>query len=66
MFNALAENFDNMREKVKVFVALAPVVRLDNITDPTFVDLAKNVDTYHWWLDAFGIDEILGSNWLIA
>lgn len=44
MFTALAENFGNLRKKVNLFVALAPVVRLDNAYNEMIVSLAKNVD----------------------
>jgi len=45
MFVALTENFGNVRDKVKTFFALAPVVRLDNISDPFFTSMAEDIDS---------------------
>jgi len=36
--------YDYFKEKVNVFIALAPVVRLNNTLSPLFKTLAKYVD----------------------
>ena len=63
MFAALAENFGNLREKVNLFVALAPVIRLDNATNDWFVKLGNNVDRAQFWLNKLGIHELYGPGW---
>lgn len=55
-----------MRKKVSVFVALAPVMRLDHTTNAFFLSLGKDIDKIQWWLDALSIDELFGPGWLVA
>ena len=66
MFSALAENQGDIKNKLNLYVALAPVAVLDNISNPFFVELAGKVDTISWWIDFFNIDELFGTTWQLA
>ena len=45
MLTALAYNYGNLQYKVELFIALAPVAIMGNVTDATFYWAAKA-----WWL----------------
>lgn len=54
MFTALAHNFGQLQDKVNLFIALAPVVRLDHTTDSFLSMLRDNVVALNralWWYD---------------
>ena len=63
MFTALAENHGNLRSKINLFVAMAPVVRLDNTTNEILVNLGQNVNRAQYWMASLGFDEVLGPEW---
>jgi hypothetical protein len=66
MFTALSENFGNLRAKLHLFVAMAPVVQLRNNQNEFLKTLADDIDSITWWMDFFGIDELFGPNWVLA
>ena len=45
MFSALAENHGDLETKIKAFIAMAPVIKLDHIGSDIFNHLADNVDS---------------------
>ena len=63
MFAALSENYGNLKDKLNLFVALAPVVRLDNAYNDMIVSLAQNVNQAQFWMSTLGIDEVFGPEW---
>lgn len=63
MFSALAENKDELRHKINLFVAMAPVVRLDNSRHPYLNSLSEWVDKAQFSLAWFGIHEVYGPEW---
>ena len=63
MFTALAENYGDLRSKINLFVALAPVVRIDNAYNDMDTSLAESIDRAQYWLASLGIDEIFGPGW---
>lgn len=63
MFSALSENKGDLKRKINAFIALAPVMNLGNTQDEFLLMLSKNVNSYHSWLDFFGITEFFGANW---
>ena len=42
MFSALSENSEWFRERINLFVMLAPVTRVDRIMNPTLKSLIEN------------------------
>jgi hypothetical protein len=64
VFSALAENYDNIRDDISAFIALAPVIQLRNTRDSFISNMGYDVDSLQWWLDFFGITEIFGPDWL--
>ena len=63
MFSALAENKDDLRHKINLFVAMAPVVRLDHSRHPYLNRLSEWVDKAQFSLAWFGIHEVYGPEW---
>jgi hypothetical protein len=61
----LANNFGNLSSKINLYVALAPVVQMNNIQDSFFLSLSKSVGMIQWWLNFFGIYEMFGTDWQI-
>ena len=45
MFSALAENHGQLQQKIKAFIAMAPVIRLDHVGSDIFKHLAQNIDS---------------------
>ena len=66
MFAALTEDHGDLREKVNTFVALAPVVYLNNIGVGFINDFATHFDDIIWWLDSLNIFELFGEDWKVA
>ena len=60
MFAALVRNHGNLREKLNLFVALAPVTRISNISEGMMRSLADNIGTLQWVLEFLNVDTILG------
>lgn len=60
MFTALAENDDDLQSKISVFIALAPVTRMDHTTNSFFLDASKDIDSLTYWGRIFHINELIG------
>ena len=41
MFSALSHNHGNLQNKINLFIALAPVIEMNNTTDPLYVNGAS-------------------------
>lgn len=63
MFTALSET--DMQEKINVFIALAPIMTLKNVTDPFLLNLSQRGDQINYWANRFGIEELFGPNWSV-
>ena len=44
MYSALAENYGGLRDKLNLFIALAPIVNLHSSTNELLVEASK-----HWY-----------------
>lgn len=64
MFYALAKNEDYLKERINLFVAMAPVLRLGNTTSSTLKNLAYYKFSFEKALKTFGIYEVMGAKWL--
>ena len=63
MFTALAEDFDNIREQVSVFVALAPITYLGGSHNQLFQLLEKGIPAVKKFLDDLDVYELFGTGW---
>ena len=63
MFTALAENYGGLKEKLDVFIAMAPVAKLDHTKNNFFVKTSQDADSIQWWLDKLYIHELFGPQW---
>ena len=63
MFTALAEDFDDLREKVSCFVALAPITYLGGSHNQIFEILEKAIPALKKFLDELSVYEIFGTGW---
>ena len=45
MFSALAQNHGDLKSKINLFVAFAPAVRLDNVSEPYLKLIANDIDS---------------------
>lgn len=63
MFTALAENFGNLEDKLNLFVALAPVTRLDGVSNEFFHTLGNIFPYLKKVLDEMHIYEFNGPSW---
>lgn len=63
MFAALADNIENMADKISVFFAFAPVARLKYLRQDFLSSAAKDIDSIAWWLDTLKIYELFGEEW---
>src|SRR5438105_8301466 len=61
MFAALSENMEFFKSKLNLFVALAPVVRVDNCTS-SLISKMKDKETIEKFVDKMEIYEIFSSN----
>ena len=59
MFSALAEGHINP-DKLEVYIALAPVARLDHTTNKAFVALHYITDLATWLTNQIGWNEFYG------
>lgn len=66
MFSALSKGHGDLADKVNVFLAMGPAVRLENIQEELFQYLAADVNDIQWWLDFFGMDELFSWEWELA
>ena len=66
MFSALAFNYGNMNDKLLMFVAVGPVVRLDDVRAEFMKQIGGRVYDMQWWLDFFKLKEAFGPNWKSA
>lgn len=63
MFTALSYNFGDLQDRLNLFIALAPVARLDHTTDSFLELLRQNVTSLNrslWW---FGINWVGGAEY---
>ena len=58
LFYALSKNQDLWKEKINLFVALAPVTRLNDSPNELFNNLAKYFESYRKLFRIFGINEV--------
>jgi hypothetical protein len=63
MFTALSEGFGNMDEKLNLFVALAPVTRLDGASNELYHTVSTIYPYVKQILDGLKIYEINGPAW---
>lgn len=63
MFTALAEKFGDLDQKINLFVALAPVTRLDEASNELYHTLANIYPYLKTIFDSLKIYEINGPNW---
>lgn len=63
MFTALAENFGNLEDKLNLFVALAPVTRLDGVKNQFYHNLGNVFPYLKQVLDDMHIYEFYGPSW---
>jgi len=63
MFVALAENYGNVRDKLNLYVALAPVVKIDNHKMNFLKTLVNHLDTIEETMWLFGFNELYGTSW---
>lgn len=65
MFIALTMKTDYMKEKVNLFVALAPAARLDHTMSKLLKLTAKFLDPLEWLLvDVLGLYDLFNPTWL--
>jgi len=64
MFYALAKQEDYLKDKINLFVAMAPVLRLGNTSSKSLKGLANYKFTLGNTLKTFGIYEVMGVKWL--
>ena len=63
MFTALSERFGDLDQKLNLFVALAPVTRLDGASNELYHTLSKIYPYVKSILDGLNIFEINGPGW---
>ena len=64
MFNALSENESYFKDKVSLFVALAPITKIPNETSGIVKYASQNYDLIDHTIRTLGMYELLGANWL--
>ena len=65
MFYALAKNEDYLKDRINLFVAMAPVLRLGHTTSKNFKNLANWKFTIEKTVvKEFGVYEVMGKKWL--
>lgn len=60
MFSALSYNHGDLQNKLNLYIALAPIARLDNTTHEFFINLGKYVDSLQKLLYNTDTDELFG------
>jgi hypothetical protein len=63
MFTALAENFGDLDQKLNLFIALAPVTKLDDASNKLYHTLATTYPYVISIFDSLKIYEIDGPDW---
>jgi hypothetical protein len=63
MFTALSEGFGDLNKKLNLFVALAPVTRLDGVSNEFYKTLSNIFPYAKQILDGLKIYEINGPSW---
>ena len=66
MFSALSFNHGDLNTKISVYIALAPVMFLENTRLEFMQALVDDSDSIAWWLDSLNIHEIFGPDWVVA
>lgn len=65
MFIALTMNNTYMKEKVNLFIALAPIARIDHTMSELLKLTALFLDPIEWLLvDVLGLYDLFAPNWL--
>ena len=64
MFNALSENESYFKDKVSIFVALAPITKITNVQSALIRYASMNYDLIDHTIKTLGMYEIAGANWL--
>ena len=64
MFYALAEDEATYADKVSLFVALGPVTKIANNSDPLLNFIVLFYNDISRFANLFGIHELFGANWL--
>lgn len=62
MFYALSTNYDQWKQKINLFVALAPVVYMSNTDDQLLKLVAKLDNSFGWFMRRIGKHEVLRLN----
>lgn len=60
MFTALAFDYGKLNDKLHMFVAVGPVVRLDDVRAEFMKQIGGRVYDLQWWLDFFNLEEAFG------
>lgn len=63
MFTALAEDFGQLKDKINLFVALAPITNLGGSNDKFFHTLAVSLPMVKGMLKMIGMNEMFGDDW---
>ena len=64
MFYALATHGELLKDKISIFIALAPVTKVTNLESKFFSFTSLFYDEIDSTLNLLGIHEILGANWM--
>jgi len=63
MFTAMSEGFGDMKEKINLFIALAPITTLGDSTDKFYHALSQSIPIVKSLLEMLGIHEFFGEDW---
>lgn len=63
MFYALAKNEDWLKDRVNLFVAMAPVLRIGHTTNKPLIKTAASKKTVEKTLKSMGFYEVMGKKW---
>jgi pimeloyl-ACP methyl ester carboxylesterase len=63
MFSALSENHGQLNDKVNLFIALSPVVFLQQTKNESIKELIGDIDGLVWLFNYLGIYELFGPEW---
>jgi len=63
MFSALAEGHGNIHEKINVFIAMAPIVYMENTNDSFLKDVSNYASFLQSTFDTLHVYELFGDEW---
>lgn len=63
MFTALSEDFGDMKDKINLFIALAPITTLGDSTDKFYHAMSQSIPIMKSLLEMLGIHEFFGEEW---